>query len=276
MMAIVASPRKRGELKSNVFQSWATLRYCLALTLLVALFRSKHKSVLIEREHSTPLGEDNIDDQSGGFCPASSCKIGQTSIREAFHQAPQAVKDVQSNPSNQFVTVHAITPDSVEPISFEMFIRDPIKDKFISGTIAAGEVHDPPIQKLVVKSLYNREGSVLIDVGANVGYFTATALALGAKTISFEPFYDNAGVIMSTIQKNGWEKQSTLYMNAVGYESNRVTMKSTSAESNLSNMHVSGSTCISDSAAQTVPGQMYGFGYMDTVSLDLCKQIIQT
>ena len=65
-----------------------------------------------------------------------------------------------------------------------------------------------------------------------------------SQTVSFEPFYENAGVLMSTIEQNHWKKRATVYMNTVGYESNRVSMKSTHDEINLSNMHITGSQCV--------------------------------
>jgi FkbM family methyltransferase len=63
-------------------------------------------------------------------------------------------------------------------------------------------------------------------------------------------------------------------MNALGYESNRVTMKSTNEGINLSNMHVTGSECTTagnsrnNSSAALVENKRYGVDYMDGVSLD--------
>ena len=147
--------------------------------------------------------------------------------------------------------------------------------------------HDEHIQNLVVRSFSGKDNTVFIDVGANIGYLTATALAVGAsQTISFEPFYENAGVLMSTIEQNHWKKRATVYMNTVGYESNRVSMKSTHDEINLSNMHITGSQCVTgindvyprdkylrasfNSISQFFrsASRRYGLDYMETISLD--------
>jgi FkbM family methyltransferase len=226
----------------------------------------------------TDLGVD------GGFCTSNtiSCPIGNTHIREAFRQAPEAADVARSNPTNRFITVRVDDDDDIAS-SFKMLIRDPRFDTFISGFLFVGRKHDPKVHDLLVRCLRRRrllrnndDDPVFIDVGANIGYFTATALALGARTISFEPSYDNAGALMSTIEENGWGDNSTLYMNALGYESNRVTMKSTSHAINKSNMHITGSECVSKSAyggvnrhisEDGVPA-LYGIDYMDGVSLD--------
>jgi FkbM family methyltransferase len=91
------------------------------------------------------------------------------------------------------------------------------------------------------------------------------------------------GALMSTIEENGWRDKSTLYMNALGYESNRVTMNSTNHLINKSNMHITGTHCVPSSAYPStdvvkqhgganryfVDGlSHYGIDYTDGVSLD--------
>ena len=58
---------------------------------------------------------------------------------------------------------------------------------------------------------------------------------------------------------------STLYMNALGYESHYVIMESTSNEINKSNMHIIDSQCVLKKLE--MPGK-YGINYMESVSLD--------
>lgn len=94
-----------------------------------------------------------------------------------------------------------------------------------------------------------------------------TALALGAKVISFEPFRYNMGVLMSSVRRNAWQERAHLYMNAVSYENVRVRMESTNAKVNLSNMHVRRKECISSDDKGHIEGT-YGLDYMDAVSLD--------
>ena len=196
---------------------------------------------------------------NGGFCPTTSCPIGKTHIRAAA----DIVK--WNPPSNKLITTHV--DDS---LSYKMYIRDTTSDTFISGTLSAGRKHDPKIHDLVVRCLRGKRDAVFIDIGANIGYFTGTALAVGAQTISFEPFYHNAGAIMATIAENGWSDRSTIYMNALGYESNIVTMESTNDLINKSNMHITESQCVDKRIRNDVRDIdfLYGIDYMEGVSLD--------
>ncbi len=196
---------------------------------------------------------------NGGFCPDTSCPIGRTSIRVAA----DIVK--WNPPSNKLITTHV--DDS---LSFKMFIRDTTSDTFISGTLAEGRKHDPKVHDLVVRCLRGKSDAVFIDIGANIGYFTGTALAVGAQTISFEPFYYNAGTIMATIAENGWGDRSTIYMNVLGYESSRVMMESTNDLINKSNMHITGSQCVDKRIRNDVRDidLLYGIHHMEGVSLD--------
>lgn len=209
--------------------------------------------------------------RDGGFCPATRCKIGHTTIREAFRQAPEAAKAVRSNPKNMFVDVPVYGSyawDGDRKKSFKMMIRDPETDTFISGHLAEGREHDPEVRQLLLRCLEGKRNAVFVDVGANIGYFTATALVVGARTISFEPFYENAGALMGTIKRNRWEKRATVYMNALGYESHRIKMKSTNDEINKSNMHITGSQCASKTSRPPDKRARYGVDYMESVSLD--------
>jgi FkbM family methyltransferase len=151
-----------------------------------------------------------------------------------------------------------------------MLTRDKNKDTFISGTIQAGQVFDMGVRDVIVSQLSNKTAPVFLDIGANIGYMSSTALALGATVFSLEPFQGNMAILMNTVRKNhGWRDRSYLYMNALSYESVRVTMKSTNEIVNLSNMHIVTSQCTSptDDDSATDHG-VYGVDYMEAVSLD--------
>lgn len=239
---------------------------------------------------------------NGGFCPATLCPIIGTSTT-SIHNVPTKMSDWTPmtinthNNNNNNSTNKLITTNVNETLSFQMYIRDPTSDTYISGLLSTGQKHDPKIQNLILRILSSsRPGApttnnvvpLFIDIGANIGYFTATALALGARTISFEPYYYNANTLVSTISVNpsSWGARSTLYMNTLGYESNRVTMKSTNDKINKSNMHITGNTCRLEQQQQQQHQMhrenksnddknnnsnydgVYGINYMDEVSLD--------
>eukprot|EP00291_Cryptomonas_curvata_P004720 CAMPEP_0172193096 /NCGR_PEP_ID=MMETSP1050-20130122/24750_1 /TAXON_ID=233186 /ORGANISM="Cryptomonas curvata, Strain CCAP979/52" /LENGTH=245 /DNA_ID=CAMNT_0012868585 /DNA_START=141 /DNA_END=875 /DNA_ORIENTATION=- len=68
-----------------------------------------------------------------------------------------------------------------------------------------------------IKSILARSGSCrFVDVGTNIGYFSLAAAALGCRVVSFEPMSRNVRKVVSSIRRNGFEGQVSLYHNAVG------------------------------------------------------------
>ena len=244
----------------------------------------------ISSSGSTILRRDDINfELNGGFCPATLCPIigtGPTSIRDVRTEKSDwtstTINTHNNNNNNTNNNNELITTNVNDSLSFQMYIRDPKSDTYISGLLSTGQKHDPKIQNLIIRTLgrggtrsNNNAPLLFVDIGANIGYFTATALAIGARTISFEPYYYNAMTLLSTINLNAgsWGDRSTLYMNTLGYESNRVTMKSTNDKINNSNMHITGNTCrLEQQHHQQRHGnhddEEYGIEYMDEVSLD--------
>jgi FkbM family methyltransferase len=86
-------------------------------------------------------------------------------------------------------------------------IHNPVtEDIFISGSAHAGRIWDPYIWDLFVRILQHapiRPGLV-VDVGANIGYFTMMAAALGYDVVSFEPMAHNLRRLRSSVSRNGF------------------------------------------------------------------------
>lgn len=207
------------------------------------------------------------------WCPSHNCDDTRhrNMPREAWATASTAADEAETESShNQWVNVNTwLNPDT----PFVMRIRDPIKDSFISRTIKLGNVWDEDIVSEMVQTIdkiKNEEYPVVVDVGGNIGYFTHVALALGATTITLEPMRENLGPMLSTIRANdGWQSRSTVYNNAVSFESTRVSMKSTSVTQNLSNGHVTQVQCATSDVKETSSSEhRYGVDYMETVTLD--------
>ena len=234
---------------------------------------SSVKSTLVPSTSITSVksGSDTVLFQqlkNGGFCSPSECPQEiRNRIRQSWIEVPNAPDRAEANEENEWADVRY-----VEGKSFPMLHRSPRRDKFISGSIAAGKIHDPHILNVLQMYLQPPENKadprpVFVDVGANIGYFSAIALSMGAEVISFEPFLDNAAVFMSTVRKNEWKDRSHHYLNAVSYKtSSRVKMQSTNAGVNLSNMSIRGSSC---SKTQENINEVYGIDFMEAVSLDM-------
>lgn len=112
---------------------------------------------------------------------------------------------------------------------FEINTHDPVhEDIFISGSVHAPGGRqgpwDPYIWDVFVRMLGSSTTGpplLVLDVGANLGYFTLMAAALGHRVIAFEPMGHNVARLRSSIARNkGFAQRITLYQNAVSHTSN--------------------------------------------------------
>ena len=109
---------------------------------------------------------------------------------------------------------------SFEPVpAYEIDTHDPTtQDVYISGSVHSSRIWDPYVWSKLVNILQDvptGRTPVLVDVGANVGYFSLAAAALGARVIAFEPMSRNARKLSKSIIRNRFQDSVTLYQNAV-------------------------------------------------------------
>lgn len=246
---------------------------------------------LKHQKKTTPFNAITLDhyfETNGGFCAPYECPLQQQQpkkknkrqnrIRDSWKEFPDAPALHNDNQWSSEVNYGAPNKSS----SFRLFHRDPKKDQFISGNIQKGKIHDPPVLRVLQRYLQpaialkderSESPAVFIDVGANIGYFSAIALHMGATVISFEPFLDNAGVFMNTVRTNQWTARSHHYLNAVSYKtSSRFRMMPTNVDVNLSNMKIQEESCVgagTDAEEEAIKQQQYGYAYMEAVSLDM-------
>jgi FkbM family methyltransferase len=73
-----------------------------------------------------------------------------------------------------------------------------------SGNEAMEKGEFEPEETAIVKKLIPH-ADVLINVGANVGYYCCIALSAGKPVIAFEPIYQNLQYLLRNIKANRWE-----------------------------------------------------------------------
>jgi len=88
-------------------------------------------------------------------------------------------------------------------------------------SMARGEFE--PEETQLVRELMN-EVDVLVNVGANVGYYCCHALSLGKKVIAVEPITRNVHYLMRNVAVNNWEKQIEIFPMALGSRSDILNM----------------------------------------------------
>jgi FkbM family methyltransferase len=72
-----------------------------------------------------------------------------------------------------------------------------------------------PVETRLVQKLL-REVDVLVNVGANIGYYCCIALAMKKEVIAFEPMPENVQLLLRNITRNGWQDSLELFPMALG------------------------------------------------------------
>jgi FkbM family methyltransferase len=84
-----------------------------------------------------------------------------------------------------------------------------------AGHDAMADGRFEPEETAVVRKLL-ADVDVLVNAGANVGYYCCHALSMGKSVIAVEPNARNLHYMLKNIKNNGWEKQAEVFPVAMG------------------------------------------------------------
>ena len=73
----------------------------------------------------------------------------------------------------------------------------------LAGNAAMAQGTFEPIETELVRKML-REVDILVNVGANVGYYCCHALSMGKPVIAFEPIARNLHYLCKNVKSNGW------------------------------------------------------------------------
>ena len=107
--------------------------------------------------------------------------------------------------------------------------HNPAEDRTISSPIQKKTLFDEGVWTFIqgaFKGAHNPH-ALAVDIGGNIGWFTALMLSYGVRVVSFEPMELNAYKISKTVERNGWSHRHRLYQNAVGDNFGRVELQGT-------------------------------------------------
>lgn len=198
-----------------------------------------------------------IENTSFGFCSDLLIQVNQTNI---CSPCVISTLDAFSRPLDQMYTTDHWAIVNITPVKpFFINTHDPkTQDIYISATAHENKTPwDKYIWDLIISVTH--EPSIIIDVGANIGYFSLMAASLGHKVISIEPMTRNAYKLHSSIIKNHFENDIVLYQNAVAsYGNLQVTLKETH-HTNQGNGHMS---------LSNLKEGIYGIDYVNTITID--------
>ena len=148
--------------------------------------------------------------------------------------------------------------------AFDINTHDPAaQDVYISGSAHRGVRWDPFLWALLEHILVaERAPRLVVDVGANLGYFSLMAAALGHRVVALEPMGRNAAKLQASIARNvGFSELIALYQYAAASRADEVVALAATHESNQGNGQIS--------RRQPVFAEgVYGIDYVQTVRLD--------
>lgn len=149
---------------------------------------------------------------------------------------------------------------------FHINTHDPVnQDIYISGSVHGGQQPwDAYIWTFVVSILQSAAyTSLFVDVGANLGYFSLVAAAMGHRVIAFEPMNRNVAKFQSSVTRNHFEDRVALYQNAVTYHSGGIVVLAETHHTNQGNGKIQGFSTQSGGRSG-----VYGRDFVYTVRLD--------
>ena len=93
----------------------------------------------------------------------------------------------------------------------------------LAGHKAMASGRFEPAETAVVRSLLS-EVDLLINVGANVGYYCCHALNLGRPVMAIEPIARNLHYLLRNLQANGWQQLAEVFPVALGSQASVLPM----------------------------------------------------
>ncbi len=126
-------------------------------------------------------------------------------------------------------------PDSINVGEVDLFLNK--KDPVVSGSLALGVYERPETQLFLglLKPASVKEAAVFIDVGANIGYYTALAARKVKKIIAIEPDPRSFALLSKTVKENDLQNvtlyalalsdknsEGLLYLSNANYGNNRL------------------------------------------------------
>jgi FkbM family methyltransferase len=189
--------------------------------------------------------------------PKQNCCVELESVHQEYKIFPDLKKPFWTRvyDENGNCSIHINTHD---PKNEDIYISAQIHDKGTWDEYILSVFHHV-LQKVPREK---RAAQLVVDVGANIGFFSLTAASYGVRTISFEPMRFNLDRLVSSIERNrGFGRRMEVYNMAVSNSNQMVFLKPTSAETNAGNFF------IQDVPAKDIVGQ-YGVDYVTSVTLD--------
>lgn len=108
--------------------------------------------------------------------------------------------------------------------SFKICLHEPEKDRFISAGLLSTGLWEPYITCAFQAALSRHPDATIIDVGANIGYYSFLSSAMGHKVIAIEPQEENVKLFVAGASANHWNDNIILLVNALSDSHKNVSL----------------------------------------------------
>lgn len=159
---------------------------------------------------------DNIDFSS---CMKANGKLFSLYKNFALLLSQSKIGNLQIVASLHSLIISFLQPEAVEVEGNKLFL-----DRGDSLRLSIKRIHDPVQTSLTKK--YVKEGDVIIDVGAHIGYYTlifANLVSQNGRVFAFEPSPDNFKLLKKNVALNNYQNV-TLVNTAVGNKSGHISL----------------------------------------------------
>jgi len=143
--------------------------------------------------------------------------IGKSVIQKGFIPCSVAKSRVESgdwaDPNHGRIYARETISDPNFRVAVHTEEYDPVRWKTIFET---GKYYEEEVHDRFVQVLSDKPRSYVLDVGANIGYYTLLSAALGHNVVSFEPNPANILRICDSLRLNDWANNDVhIFQNAV-------------------------------------------------------------
>ncbi|XP_064643054.1 uncharacterized protein LOC135497200 [Lineus longissimus] len=109
--------------------------------------------------------------------------------------------------------------------SFPICVYNPVEDKFISAALLSNGIWEPYMTRGLQAVLRKYPQATLIDIGANIGYFSFLAAKMGHDVVAIEPYNRSVLHFHRGAEVGGLTDRLTLVYNAISDKHTSVTLK---------------------------------------------------
>ncbi|KAH9512984.1 hypothetical protein Btru_035529 [Bulinus truncatus] len=108
--------------------------------------------------------------------------------------------------------------------SFTICLYPPERDVYISRSLMTSGLWEPYITRAFMTALERFPHATVIDVGANLGYYSLLASAAGHKVVALEPQDENVKRFVAGVRADPWNENILLLANALSDRHRNVSL----------------------------------------------------